>query len=430
VRILSGDDRVKIGGEVRLRDKSTSEYDDNYATPDALPLTAFSGPAIGNYYDNHYPNGPVINRYAIRDLLTTLAQGQPPATFNPGSYQKDSEDIYAGYFQYTGKIGKFGILAGVRVEDTEANYGAYEFVTNADGSSSQNLVFRPVSYVDAFPTVQLRYDFSPHLVARLTYSTGLSRPGFNQNTSSTSIDLHSNPGTALISEGNPNLLPTTGDNFDFSLEYYLPNAGIIQFAAFDKEFSNYIVERLQLGVHNSPLAPAGDLADITTYENIPNAYARGLTVAYHQKFTWLPDPLNGFGVEGNFTYVDSKILESDGVTNGTGVNQYNLLPGTAAISWNLAAFYEAHGFDIQLSSQYNSHSLFGLGGGLINDIYEDSRFLLDLTSSYKINKTWTVYFNTRNLTNQPLRYYQGAFDRPVQREFYDVTYEFGVRAHF
>jgi outer membrane receptor protein involved in Fe transport len=155
-----------------------------------------------------------------------------------------------------------------------------------------------------------------------------------------------------------------------------------------------------------------------------------LTLAYHQKFTFLPQPLDGFGIDGNFTYVDSRILEYDAATSFTGQNQYGSLPGTSPITWNLAAFYESHGINVRLAGEYISHNLFGLGGDKALDTILDSRFLLDLSSSYRINKTWTVYFNAKNLTNQPLRYYEGSVDRPIQREFYDITLEGGVRAHF
>jgi TonB-dependent receptor len=422
VHLINDTDRVKVGGEVRLRDKTETEFDDNFSGPPPLSLTGFSGPAIAPYYNDHYTNGPVINRYAIRALLGSLFQN---TTFNPGSYQNDTENIYAGYVQYSATVGKLGVLAGVRVEDTEANYGAFESLTDSAGNASMPFVSRPESYVNAFPTVQVRYDFRPELVARFTYSTGIARPGFNQITTAVSVDQTQN----TISGGNPNLRPTTGDNFDLSLEYYLPNAGIMQIALFDKEFSNYIVPRLQNGVSN-PLFVNGQTGMVTSFENISSAYARGLTLAYHQKFTWLPHPLQGLGIDGNFTYVDSRILEYDAATSLTGLNEYGLLPGTSPITWNLAAFYEAYGIDLRLSGEYISHSLFGLGGDKALDTIQDSRFLLDLSSSYQINKTWTVYFNAKNLTNQPLRYYEGSVDRPIQREFYDITIEGGVRAHF
>ena len=75
----------------------------------------------------------MINRYAVIALLGTLFEN---TTFNPSAYQADTENIYAGYGQYTTTIGKLGILAGVRVEATDANYGAYQFVTDASGNMS------------------------------------------------------------------------------------------------------------------------------------------------------------------------------------------------------------------------------------------------------------------------------------------------------
>ena len=421
---LIGDDHVKVGGEVRLRDKTAAEVNEAYAVPGGVTLAGYSGPALAPYYDGHYTNGPVIDRYAIRSLLASLT---PATTYNYASYLQGSEDIYAGYVQYTTTIDKWSFLAGVRVEDTEASYGAYQFNTDVNGNTTQALVNHPESYVNAFPTVQLRYDVSPRLVTRLTYSTGIARPGFNQVAASSSVDVSQDP--VLISRGNPALKPTTGDNFDLSVEYYMPNAGILQFAAFDKEFSNYIVPRIQNNVMNDPLSP-GVAADVTTYLNIPSAYVRGLTLAYRQKFVWLPKPLDGFGLEGNFTYVDSRILEYDAATSLSGKNEYGLLPGTSPVTWNLSAFYEAYGIETRLSAEYVSHSLFGLGGDKALDTIQDSRFLLDLTSSYKIDRHWTIYFNAKNLTNQPLRYYEGSVDRPIQREFYDITIEGGVRAHF
>ena len=85
---------------------------------------------------------------------------------------------------------------------------------------------------------------------------------------------------------------------------------------------------------------------------------------------------------------------------------------------------------MRLAAQYVEHSLFGLGGDKTLDTIQDNRLTLDFTSSYQFNPHWSVYFNAKNLLNTPLRYYEGEPFRPIQREFYDVTYEAGVRAHF
>ncbi len=428
VHVISDESRIKIGAEVRLRNKSAIEIDQSYDVP-ALSLAGLSGPAL-NYYDNHYTNGPQVDRYAIRNLInagvTTLAP-PPDSGFNPGSYILAREDIYAGYGQFTTTLGKFGLLAGARVEATDANYGGYVQTTDSQGNLANSFLARPTDYIDVFPTVQLRYEFTPKLIARATYSSGIARPGFLQNTTAASVDKTADP--IQISRGNPNLKPTYGDNFDLSLEYYLPSGGIVSIAGFDKQFSNYIVPRVQRGITTDPLAP-GQLADVTSYLNVNDAYARGLQFDYHQKFSFLPRPLDGFGIDANLTLVDSHILEYDAATSATGLAEYGLLPGTSQVTWNLAGFYEAHGVQTRIAAEYVGHSLFGLGGDKTLDTIQDGRLTVDLTSSYAVNKTWTVFFNAKNLTNAPLRYYEGSADRPVQREFYDITVEGGVRASF
>ena len=158
-------------------------------------------------------------------------------------------------------------------------------------------------------------------------------------------------------------------------------------------------------------------------------------------------PFDGLGIDANVTFVDSHMVEYDAFTVAQNLQdilglaatdprvlnakaQTGLLPGTSPITWNLAGFYEADGFDLRLAAQYVEHSLFGLGGLKQLDVIQDNRTTLDFTSAYHINPHWTVYFNAKNLLNTPLRYYEGTSNRPIQREFYEATYEAGVRAHF
>ncbi len=424
VHLWGADDQVKFGVEVRLRDKTASEFDDTITAP-PLSLAGLSLAPV-TYYDGHYSNGPQINLHAIEGLIKSGGAPITSFAFNPGSFFSDQENIYAGYAMYTGQWGKFGLLTGVRVEATDARYGAFVATTDAAGDTTNSFLDQPQSYINAFPTVQLRYSFTPQMQLRFTYSTGIARPGFNQNTAAASVDFTASP--VLISRGNPALKPTLGQNFDLSFEYYLPDGGVLQLGGFDKEFTNYIAPRIE-NTTSDPLAP-GQLANVTTFLNIPSAFARGIDADYHEKFTWLPKPFDGLGVDANVTFVDLHIIEYTAAQSLTGVQENGLLPGTSPITWNLAGFYEAYGWDLRLAAQYVEHSLFGLGGDKSLDVIQDNRTTLDFTSAYHVNKTWSVYFNAKNLLNTPLRYYEGEPFRPIQREFYDSTFEAGVRAHF
>ncbi len=55
-------------------------------------------------------------------------------------------------------------------------------------------------------------------------------------------------------------------------------------------------------------------------------------------------------------------------------------------------------------------------------MFEDQRTTLDLTSSYQLFPNMAVYFNAKNLLN--------TSHGQIQREFYDISYEAGVRLKF
>lgn len=433
VHLFGDNDAFKIGGEARLRDKVSDPYivsdasdpgSGNLTLP-ALSLDGLNVPPITNFYGGRYSNGPGVATDAIRALVAGIPTVR---TLDPTAFFAAKENIYAGYAQFTSQIGSWRFLAGVRVESTDATYSAF---SDDNATETFNIVDRTDRYTNFFPTVQARYDFTPNFLVRATWSTGIGRPGFLQNTAAT--QSNHDPSAPAITQGNPDLKPTTGDNFDLSFEYYLNDGGILQFGLFDKEFRNYIVTdaKQELYTGTDPVFIGQDVL-FTTFSNVAHAYARGAEVAYHQQFKWLPDPWNGFGVEANITLVDSKFEEYNAATSANGVAAFGSLPGTSHRTWNLAGFYEADGFEARLAAEYVGPTLFALDGAdQTLDTIQDKRLTLDYTMSYKFEPGWKVYFAAKNLTNEPLRfYYREGSDFPIQREFYLTTYEFGVKAKF
>jgi len=411
VDILSDKDQIKFGFSARLRDKAYYESPQDISLGSKPLLSTLSPlPADTSFYHGRYTNGPGLNMPALEALSTTTYGGY---SIDYSTWFDADEDIYAGYAMYTGEAGPWGIMAGVRVEDTDAKYAFYDADANGD-----NTIYTRIKhdYVDVFPTMQLRYSFSESLQARATYSTGIGRPGFEQVALPTSVDYD----TDTITIGNPKLKPVTGNNFDLDIEYYLNDGGILELGAFDKEFQNYIYTTFSK-VASDPRdpSPAG-LITIINYGNLGATYARGLEAAYQQKFTFLPKPFDGFGFEGNVSYASSSGVLRTGEASHS-------LPGTSPVTMNAALFYEAYGLQLRLASQYVGHSLYEVGGNRAEDQFEDSRFTVDFTSSYELCDNATLYFNVKNLTNAPLRIYMGAPNWPIQREFYDQTFEGGVR---
>ncbi len=420
--LLGGEGAFKIGGKLRFRDKD----DANGSYTDAAPPTTSLSQVLGSgpytdYYGNRFSVGYSPARFPLRAIYNAALPAGALAL--KGLIFNDTENIYAGYAQVDERFGKLNVLAGVRVEATDTTLRGISSTTDANGNTTSALTSTPHKYTNVFPTVQLAYYFQPNFVGRATYSTGIGRPGFLQTIAGANIDV----GNQAVSVGNPNLKPITANSFDATLEYYLPNAGILSVGFFDKELDNYILQRI---VRDPNFPGISGITTISTYSNVNGAYARGVEASYVQKFDHLPGLLAGLGFSGNFTYVDSKVQIRDSLTNGGLPASYSALPGTSKFTYNIAGFYEAHKVQLRLALLHVDAAIFQVGGADGLDVFEDARTTLDLTTSYQVLPKMAVYFNAKNLLNTPLRYYEGYNTKTIQREYYDISYEAGVRLAF
>ena len=424
LHLLDGD-AAKIGFKLRYRRKIARplNFTYGYTGPDVgLPGFVGGGPFTDFY--GRYDIGDGIDAGKVRDFL-----GANPTLFtrntardlsrNAGGFFDDTENVAAGYAQYQGNIGALGILAGVRVERTHSVYRGISEITPpqpdppaAAIAPSYVPTSRSRTYTNVFPTAQLRYQVAPTVIARATYSTGIFRPGFFQTIQASSVDV----GGQSVSTGNPDLKPTYANSFDLALEYAPSATSFVSLGLFDKELSNYIVTFSSRGSY--PGIP-GSNTTIDTFGNVSGAYARGVEAAGSVKFTSLPGLLNGFGIDANASYVDS----SARIRPGASIP----LPGTFKYTANGALFYERGKLRLRAAGQYESAVLFGVGGSRARDIFQDKRLTLDLNGSYDVTRRVGLYVNAKNLTNEPLRFYEGSKNRPIQREYYDLTLEGGVK---
>ena len=255
---------------------------------------------------------------------------------------------------------------------------------------------------------------------RAAYSTAIGRPGFNQITPSVQVDV----GTNSVTSGNPNLKPITSQAFDLSLEHYLPNAGIISIGLFDKEISNYIVSNQTNTVFTGGGLYQGlvGAVHVNTFSNVDHSFARGLEFNYEQRFKGLPGAWGGLGAGFNYTLVDSSFMIRPG--------ESALLPSTSKNTANATLFYERDAINVRLGAYYVSTDLWAVGSSRDYDIYNKSRFSMDLGSSYAINSNWSLYANLKNLTNTPLAFFEGYSNRVIQREYYGVTVQAGANFNF
>ncbi len=418
------DEQVKVGLNARLRGKTGDQS--SYKLK-AFPLVTLAQASSGDsvaFYDGHYQNGPNISPGFIEALYANNLSGvttDPVA--NSLNSVDDKENVYAAYGQYQFGFGALGIVAGARVESTRATYGGYQDDTSGE-TPVVSFVSNHRNYTNFFPTAQLRYEFSPDLIARFAVSSTIARPGFQQITATTTIDSGGN-----VTTGNPDLKPTTATGVDFAVEQYLPHAGIVSFGVFAKQIQDYIVKNVAQvpgGAHST----AGNLGiiQLISYKNAPTASLYGVEVNYVQRFKdILPGVFSGLGVSANWTWVDARYKVPVADQNGnTTLARDSLLPSTSRNTGNAEVLYEMNGLNLSLGAYYTSRDIFGVGNSAALDVWAQDRVSVDFGSQYQVSQPLSVYFNIKNLTNTPLKFTEGmAENRVIQREYYDTTFQVG-----
>ncbi len=422
---LTPDDQIKTGAILRLRDRFVNVSLGQNFSPDQTnianyPLANYvNGPSLV-FYDGNYNIGPQINSIAVRNTLN----GQPPPIDDPAQRQHATENVYAGYVEYQGSLGQLSWLTGVRLEQTFGVYRGFANVTDANG----NTTFPPSTfkhaYVDYFPSLQLKYAVTPELDVRGIFSTALARPGFDEITPATTVNVAN--GTVNI--GNPNLGATYGYNFDVAAEYFLPNGGKISLAGFDKEFTGYVLPQQTIGTFNYPGLQGNNHVVISTYNTSGHSRVYGVEGEFTQQFLFLAYPWDGFGIDSNFTYNQSEV----GYRRTSQSPEETLqLPSTSPWNFNAALFYEKDPITFRIATNYVSKDLFTLGGTKANDVYSQQRFRVDLSLAVQVTEQVQLYFDAHNLTDTTLKFTEtAATNRIIQREFYGQDFIGGFRASF
>jgi TonB-dependent receptor len=414
----ASEEELKFGAAARFR--SQSHMINSYTATGVPPINmsqAITGSPI-QYYGGDYSNGYNINQGTMQDLFangTGFTNNPAKNALSDGAVdQTNTENVYALYGQEDFTFGKLGILAGMRVEATRAQYNGNAVLNGALVPRTANK-----SYNNLFPSIQARYEIQPTLIGRASFSSTISRPSFDMTNPSFSLDLNNN----IVTQGNPNLKPTTSNNLDLSLEQYLNQGGIISAGVFDKEMSNYIVGTTQVGGLTDPviisaMASAPGMTNVVSYSNLAKARATGFELNYDQKYARLPGWLNGLGTSFNYTFVNS----SGQIRPGESAQ----LPSTSRNTYNASVYWEREKLNLRLSGSYVGRSLAIIGSSAATDIYTEARFSADVSASYALNKNYSLFLMGRNLLNTAHTFTEGTGNRVIQREFFGPAVMFGI----
>lgn len=421
-----GDGTFKFGGRLRLKDKFRDNNFFEFEPTDGNPQ-AFSTLAdvpTRDYTDADYLPGSQYQAgsFATADFLGGLNLNNAslfdkediPDEYLRANYNV-SEDVYAGYVMANQKVSeKLSILAGVRVEATKITATGNQII---DEEELLGQVTDESSYTNILPSTHFKYDLSDNTVFRFAWTNTLARPNYVDLVPT--IDVLVDDQEVVL--GNSDLDPTTSMNFDLMAEHYFDNVGILSGGLFYKRINNFIYT--QIGQ-----VPEGETnAGFETFQpqNGDDAYVAGAEFSFQRQLDFLPGFAKNFGIYLNYTYLDSK---ANGIRNEDGEERGDLeLPGATPNMFNASLGYNDKKFTARLSANYSDAYLDELGGSNFEDRYYDEQFFLDFNLTFAISKNLRLYADITNITNQPLRYFQGVRSRTQQVEFYDRRFTIGLK---
>lgn len=412
---------LKVGGKVKDKRKRRDQQE-GVAEPTSRVLftdlqdTGFRNDRFLNFFPAGYAPFPGISADASRALYNALPDSAKEINRESDAASYDaSETVSAGYAMAELYIGdKLLLLPGVRVEATSLDYSGFDVQYDEDGDYlSTTPVSGNDSYAQFLPGFHLRYSIDPSTNIRAAYTRTLARPNYYDLVPYQLVFQED----ADIERGNPALRPTTSNNLDLLFERYFQSVGVISTGVFYKRLNDYIFPFRFREVN------FGDTYAVTQPQNGDSASLWGMEVAFQNQLRFLPGPLSGLGIYGNYTWTDSSARFPDRDEDST-------LPGQSAHLGNFALSYEKYGFSARTSWNFHGKYIDAIGDGADEDVYYDNHTQWDVNVSQKLTRNIRVYADFLNLTNAPLRYYIGTSDRPIQNEFYRWWTMLGVKMNF
>ncbi len=456
---------LRVGGYFSHDEKDTALYSNDglagcatcgytIPAPTSIPIGVFN--AGNNYLSgvsgaNRTPaqwltfSGP-----ALFNAITQEQQAITPGfTFAP-PLRNDSlvtERVFGGYIEtvFAGSLLGRPItsVVGVRVENTQSTISglstpfialtklltdATQYGVTTGGNAT---VSATNTYTDILPNLSLKWDLTDSLIARFAASQTMTRPTLEELSPVTTL-VTLRPGNFAASSGTANLSPFRSNNLDLSFEYYYGRADYVSVGSFYKTVSNFIVLNQTTGtVKNSVGTPLLDPATglpaqftITAPANGPTAVVTGLEAALQQSFGD-----TGLGVQLNGTLAHSdKNLDPGNLGNKfalTGLSN----------SANGVLFYDKGVFEARTAVNWRAHFLQYLAPPPLNGAGQAvtqvrSRYQLDASATYHINRNFGIFVEGENLTNQYLlkyAYYQNQF---LSAEDSGRRWKVGFRASF
>jgi iron complex outermembrane receptor protein len=265
------------------------------------------------------------------------------------------------------------------------------------------------------PSLNLKLDVTNEHVVRFSASKSIARPTLTRMTPGLSgYNGRLNASTAY--GGNSQLLPYESTNLDIAWNWYYGEASYMGISAFRKRVDNFIsqitlpeviLEGNQYGEFN-----------VTRERNAEAANITGLELAVLHTFE------NGFGLQANYTFVDS----DDNFDPNNNVETF-ALEGLSD-SYNLIAFYEKDDVQVRIAYNWRDEYLVSAVGAYSQPAMVEAYGQLDFTATYDVNENFSVFIDGTNILDNESRRFSIYKERLLNFQATGSRFSLGARYTF
>lgn len=340
---------------------------------------------------------------------------------------------------------------GVRVVETRVTSRGASASCDEEGENCEYLDATFTNdYVNALPSLNVRWSLQDNLYLRFAASQGLSRPGFDQMDPNINLNISVDNGSGdfgtpgyiapsisnrSASGGNPELKPMEVTQFDTALEWYFSESGMAYGTVFYKDVKNFIANGTVTRDFEYENPITGEVEVGPFRSDVPlngeDGRIQGLEVGVSGFLDFLPAPWNGFGGQANYTYVDSE-APSPFAEDIDGNALLVPLEGLSKHSYNLVGMYEYGDWAFRLAYNWRDDYLITTSGNGTGNlpIYNQDYGQLDASVSWDVTDHMSLRFDVVNLTDSRNDTYQGFTSRHRDSYLGDRRYGVSLRVDF
>ena len=440
----NGDGEVSVsGGDLTL---GNTNYYTDLPVGWARRLDRF-GPAgsLGSFHfiDPRVMDDPFVFQNAIYPGNKKLAD--PARSFGV------EEQTQTAYF----KLNLEGELVGFPYL---ANIGAQYITTNLE--IAQNLVGneRPCSlctaaekigeetidrsYTDFLPSMNIAVNLSEDIIVRGAYAKTMTNLDMSQLAGGISVS-RTRAGDVLGAQlgvspdllvaisgrqnGNPTLQPWRADNYNVSAEWYFNSRSLLSIGLFYMDVESFIENGVVVKGLPDIDGVIRNEVPVSTQINGRGGSIKGIELAYHQAFDFLPAFWRGLGASLNYTYAPSDSSNVDVYGEALPI-QDNSKQSANAVLW-----YDLHGLQLRIAANYRSDRLdrlsVPLGQGVL-PVWTESTLYVDVSASYDLANHVSVYLQGSNVSEEFENQYAQWKDYVITQNVFETRWTAGIRARF